>query len=350
MLKSGRLLLLLTAIFVVTGSILAYLKIIEMNKEYSIVRLAECSPSVYKLPHYIAREFFYREQNIKIEAVDCGSEKDALDRLERGEADVALVSPSALVIKRSSDLKEGGPVIVASFDSGAVFHLVAKKNTTLEDIGQLKNKVIISGPPDSNETVYLESILRGAGLKPYDEVSIITNIPDEIKTGALKSGTGDYIFITEKELPEALNKGLSRVKSFKAGFPAVVCVASEDFVNNSPGALQSLVNSLYMAQTWLMYHTPGETNKVIAKSPAIEKSIGMLVEGYYVGGSPAESPVLREESLALVIGMLDRSREIPMPVSAGGLYDNRFAGAAVQSIKYVPNDKKETGIRRLKFW
>lgn len=353
--RSVLLLISLAALSIIIGAGSFFVYRWSRNDErYTVIRIAQCGPSLYKIPHYIAREkALYRKQNIKIKEITLKSDREALALLENGQADIALVSPASLIMKRASNLKEGPEAVAfASLDRGATYHLVSMENKPLGDINSLKDKIIITGPPDSEETVFIEQALRDKGLKPYEDMTLITNIPEDIKIGALKSGTGNYLLIDDKNLPEALSRGLFRVKSLKAGFPAFVCVAVKDFIKQNPEALQGFTNALYMAQIWAGYHTPGETAAALNKTREVEgSSLPGLVESCYRNESLAASPVLEKKDMEALIKMLDRSREIPMPVKASELISSDFASTALSTVKYVPEDKQErTGLKRLKFW
>lgn len=326
----------------------------ERDKDFKVVRLAQCDPSAYKIPYYIAREkSLYSKQKIKIKEIKTGSDRESLDALETGKADMAVVRPASLIIKKSSDLSEGPDAVAfASLDRGATYHLVARENNPVGDIGGLKNKIIISGPPDSEETVFIEQVLRDKGLKPYEDLTLITNIPDDLKIGAIKSGTGHYLLIEDKYLPGAISRGLFRVKSLKADFPSFVCIAEKSYISQNPGTVQSFTNALFMAQIWAGHHTPGETAQALAKTREVEgPTLPALVENCYSNENLGQSPVIEKKSMENLIKMLDRSREIPMPVKADDLIDNNFARTALSTVKYIPEDKQERkGLRRLKFW
>lgn len=355
--KRSITLLLIVAILLAaagSGASYAYRWFVEAGKKYETVRIAEGLPAVQKLPHYLAAvKSLYTEQNVKIRPVDCSGDREALAALESGKADVALVGPSSLIFKKTSELKEGtGPVAFASLDRGTSYHLVAREDKPLADVQSLKNKTVISGPQDSMDTVFFENILRDAGISPYEAVTIITNIPDEIKMGALKAGTGHYLLLEEKDLPAALARGFFLAKSFKAEFPSFVCVANREFLRDHPEAIQRFTNALYMAQTWMRYHTAAEAAAAAGNIRGLDKgTLPSLVERYYKNVGLPDSPLPRGDKVDTVAKMLDRAREIPMPVKSGDLVTDQFAQISVKTVSYVPEDKQEKkGLQKLKFW
>lgn len=353
--KSKLLLISLVALSILIGAGSFWVYRWSRNEEkLSLIRVAQSDPSLYKIPHYIAREkSLYRQQNIKIKEIYFDSDREALAALENGRADVAIVHPASLIMKRSSDLQEGpGIMAFASLDRGATYHLVAVENKPHENISPVKGKIIISGPPDSEETVFMEQELRDKGLKPYEDLTIITNIPEDLRIGALKAGAGNYLLIDDEHLPDSLSRNLFRVLSLKAGFPSFVCAAEKEYMQQHPAALQGFTNALYMAQIWAGYHTPGETASSLSKTREVESpSLPGLVESCYRNKNLAASPVLEKKDMDSLIKMLDRSREIPMPVKAEELINNDFAGAALCTVQYIPEDKQpKSGLRKLKFW
>ena len=199
--RSSLLLIFLASLSLIigAGSFFVY-RWSQHDKSYTVIRIAQCGPSLYKIPHYIAREkSLYREQNIKIRELTFDSDREALDALENGKADIALVSPASLIIKSASNLKEEPlAAAFATLDRGATYHLVSTKNNPLGDFSSLKNKTIITAPPESEETVFIEQALREKGLKPYEDMTLITSIPEDVRIGALKSGTGNYLLVEDK--------------------------------------------------------------------------------------------------------------------------------------------------------
>ncbi|MHB8157484.1 MAG: substrate-binding domain-containing protein, partial [Desulfocucumaceae bacterium] len=142
--KSKMILLLAVAgIIIGAGSFFGY-RSITGDKELKKIRLADSQPSAYKLAHYIAREnYFYRSNKVKIIPVNCIDDKEALAALEKGEADVALVSPPSLILKKASDLSEApGPYAFASMDRGSIYHFVARKNPSGEKASPEGNSLL----------------------------------------------------------------------------------------------------------------------------------------------------------------------------------------------------------------
>lgn len=324
------------------------------GKKIETVRLAEGQPSIYKLPHYLAGDKnFYGAYNIQLKTIDCRNDIQALSLLEKGEADIALVSPHHLVLRRSSTLKAGpAPVAFAALDRSTAYHLVSRDNVPLEEVKSLKGRTVIAGPPNSDETVFLEYVLKNAGLKPYESVTIITNMPADIRPGALKSGTGHYLLVGDEDLTATLTKGLFKVKSLQAEFPAFVCVTTGEFAKSRPETLQAFTNGLYTAQLWMKGHTAGETAAALKNNRGLgQKSLPGMVDAYYSNGRLRESPVLQGKDLEIVVQLLEQSRELPMPVNTGEMVINDFSRAALNTIKSLPEEKKErTGLQRLKFW
>ena len=335
------------------GSFYMYRFFVQKSKKYIPVRVAESQSDICKLAYYLAiKESLYQEQKLWIKQVACPDDREALAAIETGKADIALVRSSSLIIKRSSDLKEGsGPVAFASLDRGTSYYLVAREEKPLVDIQSLKEKTVITGPQDSMETIFLEESLRNAGISPYESVTLITNIPEEIKFGALKAGTGHYLLLEEKELSPALARGGFKVMTLKTKFPTFVCVATEEFIKNHPETLQRFTNALYMAQTWLKHKTPAETAAALKSIPETDKdSLLSLVNRAYQSKSLSDTPFIEDKNMDLAIKTIDHSRELPMPLEGSELVNNQFAEKSVKTVKYIPKDHKKPFWEKLKFW
>ncbi|MFZ5647957.1 MAG: ABC transporter substrate-binding protein [Bacillota bacterium] len=345
---------LVAALLVIGAASLHFYRMGEGQKKIDTVRLADGQNSIYKLPHYLAADKnFYGLHNIRIKAVECRDDRMALAALENGEADIALVSPHYLVLRKSSSLKTGAThVAFAALDRGTAYHLVSRDNVPLDDVKSIKGKTVIAGPPNSDETVFLEYLIKTAGLKPYESVTIITNIPADIRSGTLKAGTGHYQLVEDKDLTAALTKGLYKVKTFKTDFPAFVCVTTAEYAKSHPETLQAFTNGLYTAQLWMKSHTAGETAAALKNNRGLgQNSLPGLVETYYSNGHLRESPVLQGKDLEIVVQLLEQSKELPMPVNTGEMINNDFSKAALNAIKAPPEEKQERPIiQRLKFW
>lgn len=345
--------LLILAAAVATGAFCLY-RHLTGGTEFVTVRVAGGQPSVSKLPYYLAvKKQFFKEQRIRIKNVDCQDDREALTALESGKADVALVKPSSLVFRKAAGLNEdAGPVALASLDRGTRYHLVGREDKALVDIKSLKNKVVLAGSPNSDETVFLEHILRQEGLSPYESVTIITNIPGEIKMGVFKSGTGHYMLLEEKDLAAALAGGFYTARSFKTEYPSHICVTGSRSIKEQTAALQGFTNGLYMAMIWLKYHNAGETAAAIRSIPGSDpKTTARLIEGYYKNQSLPDTPLLPPKNLETMIKMLEKAREIPMPVNSIQLICDKYALNSINTVQYIPEDKQEKkGWQRLKFW
>ncbi len=182
---------------------------------------------------------------------------------------------------------------------------------------------------------------------------MITNIPEEIRIGALSAGTGHYLLADDNDLIPAISKGFYTAKTIKTIFPVYVCVTSPEYIKQHPEALQRFTNSIFMALVWLKYHTPEESAQVMESIPTIDEDLfPVILKQYYNCGGLPENPVPKLENIDVLIDMFKRSREIPMPIKAGEITDVQFANTAVNTINYIPEDKKpkKTGLDRLKFW
>ncbi len=346
-------LLLILSLTIVTAGLFQGYKIYQANKEkYSYIKVADSTPEINKLPHYLAvKESIYKSQMVKVKQVKTDNDQEALRALENGDADVALVKITSLLYNRTSSLREGpGNTIFAALDQGITYHLVSPENKLLDDIQDVKNKTVITGMQNSLETVILESVLRDAGVNPYESVTLITNMPDEIKIGALKVKTGHYLVVEGNNLIPTLSEGLYNAKTIPAEFPVYVCVTSARFIKEQPDALQRFTNAIYMAQTWLSFHTPQESVKAVGKIPSIDGDLlPEMIKQFY--GILPKNPVPKLENINILVNMYQNSREIPMPVKAEDIATEQFANTSVKTVHYIPEDKKpKSGLEKLKFW
>lgn len=311
------------------------------------VRIAECTPSVSNLPYHVAMEMdFFSEEKLKIKTKTYSGDNATLNAIADGEADIALAGLEELIYTRSGNLTDdSGPMAFACLAAKNNSFLLARETRESFSWAELKGKSIICGPPESIETVILEELLRRNDLSPHENVTLFTNIPQDLMVGALKSGTGNYVLLREPEASLSEAKGNARVVASLGEeigeYPAVVCAVSTEYAAKHPLAVQRFTNAIYKAQIWIKYHNASETRDLCKKTfKKMDRDIyTKLINRYFENNTWPQNPLIPEEGFNQAMAMLSRAREIPREIPYERMVNQSFAQRAVADINYIPEDK-----------
>lgn len=210
----------------------------------------------------------------------------------------------------------------------------------------LKGKSVITGWPESRETVLLEGLLRQNNIAPNREVTLYTNIPASLRIGAFQSGSGDFIVLPEPQASLLEARGLGTVVASlgkEAGpLPGAVYVTTKTFMDAHPEALQRFTNAIYKAQLWLAHHSNSEITELAGPylRDGDKNLLIRVIERYRSQDTWAAGPVIPLERYNYLMNLLDQSREVPLVIPPREMVNNQFAVKAMETVKYVPQEKK----------
>src|SRR5690554_3472931 len=174
------------------------------------VRLSEVVRSVFYAPQYVAiAKGFFEEEGIEIElSTAWGADKGAA-ALISGSVDVGFFGPEATVY---------------IYQQGASDHLVGFAQLTARDGSffmtrdmdeefewdNVRGKTIVGARIGGVPQMTLEWVLKQNGIKPFEDVEIITSLAFEAAVGAFEAGLGDYIAQFEPALSELEAREIGR--------------------------------------------------------------------------------------------------------------------------------------------
>ncbi|MBE3588615.1 MAG: ABC transporter substrate-binding protein [Thermoanaerobacteraceae bacterium] len=326
----------------------------ERTGKVETVHLMTGPPSVEYLPQYIARaRGFFKEQGVDVKIENTATAETLMAALESGRADVVLTGLEQAIYRRAEG--STAPVAFAALTARDTHFLVARAGKHDFQWADLKGKSVIAGWPESRETVLLEGILRQNKIAPNREVTLYTNIPASLRPGAFQAGSGDYILVAEPRASQMEARGQGKVVaslgSDAGPLPGVVYVTTKQFLQTRPGALQRFTNAVYQAQLWLAHHSAAEAAALAGPylNGIDQGLLTQAVERYHRQETWAATPVIPVEGYNYLMGLLDQSREVRRVVPAGEMVDNRFAGRALETVKYDPgrDEKRRRSIWRL---
>ncbi|MEW6182388.1 MAG: hypothetical protein AB1500_04320 [Bacillota bacterium] len=224
------------------------------EKERPLLLITSPAPRMELLPVYIGVCLGYFETNgIEAQIVNTAvqDEKQKQTVLKTCEIEEVLYA-------RAFDGAKNVAITVLSERDCAVLLGRSPEPFTWDEMRE--NSVITAGP-SSATTAVLEETLRENKVRPHREVTLMQNIPEELRIPVFLAGTGDYIVVSEP-LATVL---IEQKKAFPAArigdgkpLPRTVIAAGEDWAIQNPALTASVEKSLTRARAYIYSHSPAE--------------------------------------------------------------------------------------------
>jgi len=321
-------------------------KISEKIKKPVHIRVIQEKYSLLYLPQYIALwQGYFQEEKLQLEISTVASKYLLWQSLKSGKGDMVLTGLENGIFARTDD----GEKLVAFSQLTKIDNsfLVARKESPDFQWDSLKDKIVITGPPGSRETVVFKGILSLYGLVPNRQVILYTNIPASLQIGAFKSGTGDYVLLSGPDAFYLEKNGLGKIVAPLAqevgDLPDLAYLAREEYVKNHPAVLQRFVNAIYKAQLWLQQHNTTEILQLIEQHSDLnekdlqdKENVKMQLEKYKAMNIWSEGPEISPEKYGELLDLFLEAKEIPEPVPYVQLIENSFAQNARQNVSLEP--------------
>lgn len=309
----------------------------ETNKTVTeSVRVMEDEHSILYLPQYVAlRKGFFNEENLNVEIKTINA-KDALNNyLADGRADILLTGMEYTVYNQTG--KKENLVSFASIARKDDAYLISRNKEKPFQWNDLKNKTIITGSPEDRNTVLLEAILRKHGLAPNHQVILFSNIPASIRSGAFKTGTGDYILLNEPEASLMEEGGTGKIVASlgeeTGQFPVAVYSADKSYFKNHTEAIGRFTNAIHKSLLWLNQHGAYEIAQLI--QPDYEQIDNTLlidiINRCQRQNTWVDTTVTDPDQYDYFLKLLIEARAIPGPIPFRKIVDNRFAESALKN-------------------
>lgn len=309
------------------------------EKQLQPIRLNEVVHSAFYAPQYVAIEKgFFEEEGLKIELTSGWGADKSMTALIAGDADIGMMGTEAAIYVYNQG-KDNYGVVFAQQTQRAGNFLVGREEDLDFKWTDLKGKTVIGGRPGGMPQMVFEYILKKNGLKPFEDVNIITNLQFTATAGAFVGGMGDYTIEFEPTAStiEAQNNGhvVASLGTASGMVPYTVFMASKKFIEENPETIQKFTNAFYKGQIWVKEHTAEEIAEVIHpqfKETDIEL-LTKIIKRYKDQDTWCETPVMKEESLTLLQDILESSGELDKRVPFEEIVNNEFGEKAVQQLQ-----------------
>ncbi len=303
------------------------------------VRLSEVVRSVFYAPQYVALALgFFEEEGLEIElSTAWGADKGAA-ALISGAVDVGFFGPEAAVYiyqQGASDHIVGFAQLTAR-DGSFFMTRDMEEEFTWDNV---RGKTIVGARIGGVPQMTLEWVLKQHGIRPFEDVEIITSLAFEAAVGAFEAGLGDYIAQFEPALSELETRGRGKIVAAlgaEAGpVSYTVYDARKSMLERDPDLFLRFAKAIYRGQKWVYSHTAEEVAEVIAEFfPLIDHDILVRSMGLYQSiDAWAPSPVISEEHFLHLQEIMIEAGELEEYVPFDALMDNTIALQAVAELE-----------------
>lgn len=313
----------------------------EANKEQVKIRLNEVVRSIFYAPMYAAiNQGFFTEEGIEIELSTGQGADKTMQQVLSGNAEIGFCGPEQVIYSYNQG-RENYPVLFAQLTKTDGSFLVSRNDEPNFKWEDLKNKTIIGGRPGGVPEMTLEYVLRNHGLKPGENVTIITNLAFTATAGAFKARTGDYVASFEPTASmleeEGAGKIVASLGKASGEMPYTCFFTTKSYMDNNPEIIQRFTNAIYKGQLWVESHTAKEVAEaVVSFFPGSDVDLlASVVERYRAQGSFAKDLTLQEAGLAKLMDIIQsyQSDLIPSRPPYDKIVTTKFSEEAVKQVK-----------------
>jgi len=300
------------------------------------VRVMESMRTPYYLPLYLAVNLgYFTEEGLDVD-ITTTSQEAIQTALHDGRTDIALCGVQKILF--NPDSKGPQPKLFAAMAARDGSFLLSRQENDSFQWQNLKNKSIIGYSHDDSSEIALEEALRLHGQTPNRSVIIYYNIPDNLRLGAFRAGTGDYIQLLEPAASQAETQGFGQVSAsigMATGDMLVTAYAAHPtYIESNPEIIQKFTNAIYKAQLWLHRHSSEEAAAIVA--PLFDnldyQILIKAIERYRSIGVWTDTPVIASDAFNKFQEAAKKSGEIAVPLAFETAVINDFALRAVETV------------------
>lgn len=303
------------------------------------VSLSEVVRSVFYAPQYVALALgFFEDEGLEIDlSTAWGADKGAA-ALISGAVDIGFFGPEAAVY---------------IYQQGAVDHIVGFAQLTARDGSffvtrdmdeeftwdNVRGKTIVGARLGGVPQMTLEWVLKQNGIKPFEDVEIITSLAFEAAVGAFEAGLGDYIAQFEPAMSELEVRGTGKIVASlgaEAGpVSYTVYHARKSMLEKNPDLFVRFSKAIYRGQLWVNEHTAEEVAEVIAPFfPLVDHDILVRSMGLYQSiDAWHPSPVISEEHFLHLQEIMIEAGELENYVPFSELMNTDIALQAMSEVR-----------------
>lgn len=209
--------------------------------------------------------------------------------------------------------------------------LISRQPNKNFDWMSLKGKTVIGGRPGGMPQLVLEYVLKENGLKPFEDVTLLTNIQFSATAGAFIAGQGNYTveFEPAASLLESEQQGyvVASLGTACGKIPYTTYMATKNYIKDHPETIEKFTRAIAKAQKWTSEHTAKEIAEVIQSyfKETDLKLLTQIVERYQSQDTWKKTPDLDEEQFDRLTDILEQGNQLKSDFNYQELIDHDFA-------------------------
>ncbi len=313
----------------------------DNNEALVKVKLNEVVRSIFYAPMYAAiSEGFFKEEGIEIDLSTGQGADKTMQQVLSNAVDIGFCGPEQ-VIYIYNQKREDYPVIFAQLTQKDGAFLVARNAETDFSWESLKGKTVIGGRPGGVPEMALEYVLRNHGIKPGENIDLITNLAFTATGGAFKGGTGDYVTLFEPtaSMMKKDNSGyiVASVGESAGTMPYTCFFATKSYIEKNPVIIEKLTRAIYKGQKWVSSHSDEEIcNSIKSYFPGADQdALISSIKNYKKINALSPNPILKSEDFSRLMDIIQSYKAdlIPERPAFDKIVNNTFAEKVVKDLK-----------------
>ena len=313
----------------------------DNNEALVKVQLNEVVRSIFYAPMYAAiSEGFFKEEGIEIDLSTGQGADKTMQQVLSNAVDIGFCGPEQ-VIYIYNQHREDYPVIFAQLTQKDGAFLVARNNETDFNWESLKGKTVIGGRPGGVPEMAFEYVLRNHGIKPGENIELITNLAFTATAGAFKGGTGDYVTLFEPtaSMMKKDNSGhiVASIGESAGTMPYTCFFATKSYIEKNPVIIEKFTRAIYKGQKWVSSHSDAEICSSIKSffPGADEAALLESIKNYKKIDAFSSNPILKPEDLSRLMDIIQsyKSDLIPARPPFDKIVNNTFGEKVVKDLK-----------------
>ena len=303
--------------------------------EKTKVNVGEVTRSIFYAPLYVAiEEGFFEEEGLDVNLTTIPGGDKTMTALLSGGIDIGLIGAETSIYVAGQNPNDKIINFAQLTQTDGTF-LVAREEIKDFDWEMLKGSTFLGQRVGGMPQMAGEFVLKGNGIDPHKDLTLIQNIDFANIANAFASGTGDYVQLFEPTASVFEEQGVGKiVASFGeelGAMPYTVFMAKESTLKDDD-FISSFTKALYKAQKWVYKESAAKVAKSI--SPYFEDTdlalIEKVVERYRSQESFAKDPIIDEKEFDNLLKVMTEAGVLEYDAKYEELVNRSFADKVVK--------------------
>ena len=303
--------------------------------EKTEVKIGEVTRSIFYAPLYVAiEEGFFEEEGLDVKLSTIPGGDKTMTALLSGGIDIGLIGAETSIYVAGQNPNDKVVNFAQLTQTDGTF-LVAREDIKDFDWDMLKGSTFLGQRVGGMPQMAGEFVLKGNGIDPHKDLTLIQNIDFANIANAFASGTGDYVQLFEPTASVFEEQGVGKiVASFGeelGAIPYTVFMAKESTLKDDD-FISSFTKALYKAQKWVYEESAAKVAKSI--SPYFEDTdlalIEKVVERYRSQESFSKDPIIDEKEFDNLLKVMTEAGVLEYDAKYKELVNRAFADKVVK--------------------